>query len=104
MSTSRYALLDEALALTERMTALGENGDWPSVIEIEPRRRELLERAFATRDVADQQIADRVRTILGLDKRLMALSLEARDRIGEELAQASKGRRAAVAYQTAGRR
>ena len=32
----------------------------------------------------------------------MALSIEARDRIGEELGQASKGRKAASAYQSAG--
>ncbi len=103
MTLSRHALLDEALELTKRMAALGEDGDWPSVIEIEPKRRELLERAFATRDMADEQIADRVRAILGMDRRLIALSLAARDRIGEELAQTGKARRATSAYQTAGR-
>jgi hypothetical protein len=42
-----------------------------------------------------------VRAILDLDKRLVAQSIEARDRIAEELGKVGRGRKATSAYQSA---
>lgn len=103
MVASRHQLLNDALSISERMAALGDAGDWDAVIALEPERRSLLEKAFATHAPADEVVADRVRAILDLDRQLMAQSVEARDRIAEELGQASKGRKATNAYQSAGR-
>jgi len=103
MAASRHQLLDDALAMSRRMASLGDAGDWEGVIELEPQRRMLLEKAFATHAPVDELVADRVRAILDLDKRLMAQSIEARDRIAEELSLTGKGRKAASAYQAAGR-
>jgi hypothetical protein len=103
MAGSRHQLLNDALVMSQRMAALGEDGDWEAVIELEPQRRELLEQAFATHVPADEFVAQRVRAILDLDKRLMAQSIEARDRIAAELSQASKGRKATTAYEAAAR-
>jgi hypothetical protein len=103
MAGSRHQLLDDALAMSQRMAALGDDGDWEAVVELEPRRRELLEQAFATHVPADEFVAQRVRAILDLDKRLMAQSVEARERIAAELSQASKGRKATNAYEAAAR-
>ena len=101
MRVSRLQLLDDALDMSRRMASLGDAGDWDAVIELEPERRTLLEQAFATHAPADEVVADRVRAILDLDRQLMARSIEARDRIAEQLSQASKGRKATNAYQSA---
>ena len=102
MTASRHQLLDDALDMSRRMAALGDRGDWDAVIALEPRRRTLLEQAFATHAPPDELIAERVRAILDLDRRLMTQSIAARDRIAAELGQAGKGRRAVSAYQAAG--
>ena len=101
MAASRHQLLDDALAMSRRMAAHGDAGEWQEVVELEPARRQLLEQAFATHAPVDEFVTDRVRAILDLDKRLMAQSIEARDRIAEELGRTSKGRKATTAYQNA---
>ncbi|MCB1802327.1 MAG: flagellar protein FliT [Gammaproteobacteria bacterium] len=103
MAGSRHQLLDDALELSRRMAAFGESGEWDAVISLEPKRRGLLERAFATHAPADDFVADRVRAILALDKQLMAQSIEARARIADELGRTSKGRKATRAYNQAHR-
>jgi hypothetical protein len=96
-------LLDDALDLSRRMAELGESGEWESVIALEAERRQLLEQAFATHLPADEIVADRVKAILEFDRRLMSRSLDARERVAAELAATNKGRKAANAYQAAGR-
>ena len=100
---SRHQLLNEALDMSRQMADLSEAGDWDAVIALEPERRALLERAFATHAPADQLVADRVRAILDIDKDLMARSVEARDRVAEELGRSTRGRKAANAYHAAQR-
>jgi hypothetical protein len=101
MAHSRHRLLDDALAMSRRMADLGDAGDWDAVMALEPERRALLEQAFATHAPVDEFVTDRVRAILDLDKRLMVQSVEARDRIADELGQATRGRKATNAYQAA---
>jgi hypothetical protein len=101
MPPSRHQLLNDALDISRRMACFGDAGDWDSVIELEPERRALLEQAFATHVPADELVAERVRAILDLDKRLVAQSIEARDRIAEELDKVGRGRKATSAYQSA---
>jgi len=101
MVPSRHRLLDDALDISRRMAELGDAGDWDAVIALEPARRSLLEQAFATHTPVDEIVTERVRAILDLDKRLMAQSIEARDRIADDLGRASKGRKAATAYHAA---
>jgi len=102
MIDARHQLLDEALALTQRMAQLGDDDDWQAVVELEPQRRQLLQRAFATQRQVDEVMAERVRAILELDKHLMALTVAARDRIAGDITRSSKGRAAANAYRSAG--
>jgi hypothetical protein len=103
MISSRHQLLDDALAISQRMAELGDTGDWDAVIELEPQRRTLLEQAFATHAPVDDIIAERVKAILALDKQLMVQSTAARDQVAAEITRASRGRKATSAYQTAGR-
>jgi hypothetical protein len=102
MSASRHHLLNQALEMTRRMAIHGDEDDWDAVIALEPQRRALLEQAFATHVPADEAVAERVRAILDIDKRLMAQSIEARDRVAGQISQANKGRTAANAYRAAG--
>jgi hypothetical protein len=99
MGVSRHQLLNDALDMSRRMLELGSAGEWDAVIALEPERRILLEQAFATHVPVDEFVTERVRAILDLDKRLMAQSTEARDRIAEELGRSGRGRRATSAYQ-----
>lgn len=103
MTPSRHQLLNDALGMSQRMAELGDAGEWNAVIALEPERRSLLEQAFATHAPVDEIVADRVKAILALDKRLMARSIEARDKIAEELGDTTKGRKATNAYKAAGR-
>ena len=103
MAPSRHRLLEDALDMSRRMAELGDAGDWDAVVEIEPQRRDLLEKAFATHSPVDELVAERVKAILELDKQLMQQSMAARDRIAAELGHANKGRKATNAYQAAGR-
>lgn len=89
--------------MSQRMAELGDAGDWPAVIALEPERRSLLEQAFATHAPVDELIAERVRAILDLDRRLMAMTVTARDSLAAEISRASKGRKATSAYHAAGR-
>ena len=102
MGASRHRLLDDALDMSRRMAELGDAGDWQAVIALEPERRTLLEKAFATHAPVDEFVTERVQAILELDKRLMAQSVQARDRIVQELGNSGRGRRAASAYHAAG--
>jgi len=101
MPVSRHQLLNDALDMSRRMAELGDAGDWDAVVALEPARRSLLEQAFATHAPVDEFLTDRVRAILDLDKRLMAQSIAARDRIAQEIGSANRGRKAATAYQAA---
>lgn len=103
MATSRHQLLNQALQMTQRMADLGHAGDWSEVIALEPKRRALLEQAFATHAPADEVITRQVQAILDLDKALMSQTIAARDGLAADISRATKGRKAATAYQSAGR-
>lgn len=100
MSMARNQLLDQALALSQRMHDLGVEEQWDSVVELEPQRRALLEQAFATRVPVNQDAAEKVRQIIELDKVLVTRSLQARDQMGEQLGVLNKSRKASRAYQS----
>ncbi len=98
MHEVRQQLLDQALAFSQEMCDLAEQGLWTEVIELEAQRRQVLERAFATRDPVTEDLAQRVRAILDLDKGLMELSLRLRDEVADELGQFNRSRKASTAY------
>ena len=99
MHRCRSKLLDDALSLTHEMVAKAEVHDWQTVIDLEARRRQTLEQAFATRDPLSEDLAAKVHAILDLDKGLLEVSTRSRDELGGELSQVSKGNRANHAYQ-----
>jgi len=98
MLDARQQLLDQALVFSQQMCELAKEGLWTEVIDLEAQRRQVLERAFATRDPVTEDLAQRVRKILDLDKGLMELSLKLRDEVAEELGQFNRSRKASSAY------
>lgn len=100
---ARQQLLDEAVALSQRMTELGAAGEWQQVIALETQRSALLEQAFADAARADERTARQIHAILDSDKRLMNLGVVARDEAAAEIAQMQRGRKVQQAYRDAGR-
>ncbi len=98
MSAEREHLLGEALRQTHRMLELAAQQDWQAVVGLEAERRDLLERAFATREPLTEALADCVRQLLDLDKVLLEASVRIRDEVGDELGRLHKGRRGTRAY------
>jgi len=103
MHEVRQQLLDQALTFSQQMCELAEQGDWSEVIQLEAQRRQVLERAFATREPVTEDLAQRVRAILDLDKGLMDLSLRLRDEAAVELGQFNRSRKASNAYRASAR-
>lgn len=96
----RWELLNQALQVTREMTTLGDAGEWVAVMEIEPRRRALLEQAFSSQSPADEQTIGCINEILALDKELMRLGEMVRGQLAGELGQMQKGRKGAQAYRS----
>ena len=96
-------LLDEALTLSREMLALSEQGDWVRIIELEPRRRERIDRAFSRKSALNETDAGLIRDILKLDKSLIQRTIEARDSVAAELAQMRLGRKVSQAYRAVGK-
>ncbi len=102
MTESRSDHLDNALILSRRMLEAGSTGDWQTVIALEVDRSGQLDAAFAGAQAADPAFAERIRAILDVDKRLMGLSVTARDQAAAELTQLQRGNKVKQAYQNAG--
>jgi hypothetical protein len=95
---NRSVLLEEAVSLTHGMIEHAEANEWQTVIDLEARRRRMLEQAFATREPLNDELAARVREILDLDKGLLEVSTRLRDELGGELNQLNKANHASQAY------
>lgn len=94
--------LEASVALTRRMLAEGQQGAWDKVIELERQRRTRLEQALAVKAPVNETTADRLRTILELDRQLIELGSLTRDAVAEELSDAQRGRKVARAYHSVG--
>lgn len=95
-------LLDEALDLSREMLALSEKGDWNRVIELEPQRRDKINRALARRTTLNESDAGTIRDILALDKTLIRRGIEAREAVAAEIGQMRLGRKVSQAYRSVG--
>lgn len=99
---SRQQLLNEALIVSQQMTAAAEAGEWQQVITLETERSGLLNQAFAAASPANEQTARQIHAILDCDKRLMSLGVTARDEAAVEISQMQRGQKVKQAYRSAG--
>jgi hypothetical protein len=93
-------LLDECLELSQRMLNLSEQDDWESIVDLEVRRREKLNRVFSRRPTLSERDVGRVRDILAVDKTLIERGTVARDAVAEEISRMQLGRKVSQAYRS----
>ncbi len=94
------AAIDRVLELTRDMTARAAADEWQAAAGIQQRRDALLQRLFARPRSPEEmaQAAARLREVLRMDRELIRLGEEARERLAGELGKITRGRRAVHAY------
>lgn len=92
--------LENAIEYTETMLLDAEVGNWDKVVEMESRRRELLEKVFASPYGNDNVagINDKIRKIIDINKKLEIVAVKARNNTGDDVTSINKGRRAVDLY------
>lgn len=98
MSAQRSEYLSQAIALSRRMAACGEAGDWQQVIELEAQRSHVLAQAFEVAEAVDVATSAQISEILAVDKQLLQLGVVAQGEAAAELAQMQRGRKVTQAY------
>ena len=95
----------DLLSLSERMLESAGRGDWDEVQALEARRRPLVEACFSLRETPPDAagMAEQMRRIIDLDRRLMAIAGRAREKAGAALGSMHRGRLATEVYGRVGR-
>ena len=93
--------LHKAIECSEKMLIDAEAGNWEKVFDIEAQRSALLEKLFSSSHKENniQDMDDKIRKIIAINKKLEAITLKARDNTGDDIASISKGKRAVNVYQ-----
>ncbi len=97
----RNTQLQNAVKCSEIMLKNAEAGNWDKVFDIEAQRSDLLERLFSgsKQENSVEDIDDKIRKIIDINKKLEAITLEARDNTRNDIASISKGRHAINLYE-----
>jgi hypothetical protein len=103
--------LEAVFALTRAMVAAGEAQEWERLAGLEQQRRPLLSALFSRRGDCDlnpsrsaddrQRLAEGVRQILEMDRRLIEQGETLKRAIGREIERLRQGRQAVQAYRQA---
>ncbi len=93
----------EILKLSEAMLAHAKQHDWPQVIAIRTQRDSLFGAYFsAMKENINQQnqaeISRKISQIINIDKEVMALSINAKNRMAEEITGMQKNKKLIRAY------
>ncbi len=96
--------LEWLLAQTRRIHDLAVDGEWEKVVALESERQSLIDKYFSQQVEHDApQIAVRyIEKILELDKKVIAMGVEAQVALGSALGDLQRGRQATQAYQKIG--
>ena len=92
--------LEKAITCSEAMLKDAEAGNWDNVIGIEAQRSELLEKLFSShnQDNTIDEMDDKIRKIIDINKKLEAITLDARESASKDMAAINKGRQAVDLY------
>ena len=92
--------LKDAISCSETMLKDAESGNWNRVMEIEVQRSELLEKLFSTSHQGNDvvEMDDKIRKIIGINKKLEEIAINAKDDSGKHIASINNGRRAVDVY------
>jgi len=93
--------MERLLAQSQRIHDFAVNGEWEKAIALESERQILINECFSPQaEPVDPQMAMRqIQEIIELDKKAVAMGLEARKAIENALGDFQRGRQAAKAYQ-----
>lgn len=93
--------LHQAIECSEKMLLDAEAGNWKNVFDIEAQRSALLEKLFSSTNQENnvQDMDDKIRKIIAINKKLEAITLKARDNTRDDIASISKAKYAVNAYQ-----
>ena len=96
----RNKQLQNAVACSETMLQNAEAGNWKKVFDIEAQRSELLERLFSgsSQDNTVQGMDEKIRKIIDINKKLEAITMQARDGAQHDITSINKGRHAINTY------
>ena len=97
------AQIDEVVAMTRRMLEMAEQGDWLALAELEPKRLEQLQGALEGKVKAPEPVRERLMALQALDRRILKLTVAARQNLTAEMSELQKGRKGAKAYRTSSR-
>jgi len=93
----------ELLSLSQAMLSAVEEGDWGKVAEIEPCRQKVLavvkdQIASPQSDASMEIIAEQMREVLSLNKRMIAIGEKSKASLMESMSGLAQGRKAVKAY------
>ena len=79
--------------------------EWENVRELEQERQKLIDSCFPLDESTEnpQLASEQIKSILELDKQLMALAKNQQQTLSDTLAKLSQGRQATKAYQDVGK-
>ena len=92
--------LQSVVEYTEAMLKDAQAGNWDSVINIEAQRGELLEKLFSgsrENNNVDDMDAE-IKKVISINKKLEAITLNAREDARNDMTSVSKGRHAVSLY------
>ncbi len=103
-SVGNECKLEQLLAQTQHMHDLATDGEWEKVSALEHKRKNLMNTCFSSEATFDdpQIAAHYVQEIIGLNKKVITMGVEARESLGNALGDFQRGRQATQAYQKVG--
>lgn len=91
--------LQSVVEYSETMLKDAQAGNWDSVISIEAQRGELLDQLFSgSRENNIVEMDAEIRKIININKKLEAITLNAREDARNEMSSVNKGRRVVNLY------
>ncbi len=92
--------IHEVIECSEKMLIDAEAGNWENVFAIEAQRSALLEKLFSGTDRENtvQDIDDKIRKVIAINKKLEAITVKARDCTRDDISSINKGHNAVNQY------
>ncbi len=100
LSSDRHEQMVSILALSQTMLDLARAEDWDALPQQESLRRTLIAKFFAEKpDVNTAAVIEQaIRKLLVMDKEILALGVQAKNAVGEQINQLSTGHKVSKAY------
>lgn len=100
-------MMDRALTwseitdMTRLMLSHARSGDWNTVIEMESQRQNKMREFFKVSAPLEvvQGMVEGISQVMELDKKIMSLGKSDISKLGDDLAQVNRGKKAQFAYQ-----